>query len=200
MHFANQFRLLAHKPSEKEIRSFISAQRRLPFSYGPEGITRKLPDSGHNIDHNRVRLGSGPEAFLAAKLAVQRWKMFDLGWLHLFWNNTPIETGSAVAILGKHLGLWSLNACRIVYVVEEVDSVERYGFAYGTLPGHAVRGEERFTVEWDRISNAVYYDILAVSRPGLLAKVSYPYSRRLQRRFANDSKNAMVRAVREVST
>jgi uncharacterized protein (UPF0548 family) len=28
--------------------------------------------------------------------------------------------------------------------------VERFGFAYGTLPCHLVAGEERFQVEWDK--------------------------------------------------
>ena len=38
------------------------------------------------------------------------------------------------------LGLWWLNACRIVYVVDEAGPVTRFGFAYGTLPGHAGSG------------------------------------------------------------
>jgi uncharacterized protein (UPF0548 family) len=51
-----------------------------------------------------------------------------------------------VGVLGRHFGVWSLNACRIAYVIEEVPSLRRYGFAFGTLPGHVERGEERFTV------------------------------------------------------
>jgi hypothetical protein len=27
--------------------------------------------------------------------------------------------GTVIGVLGRHFGLWSLNACRIVYVIEE---------------------------------------------------------------------------------
>jgi uncharacterized protein (UPF0548 family) len=73
---------------------------------------------------------------------------------------------------------------------------QRFGFAYGTLPGHAESGEERFTVEWHEADGAVWYDILAFSRPRrLLARLGYPLARRLQKRFARDSAAAMRRAV-----
>jgi uncharacterized protein (UPF0548 family) len=74
-------------------------------------------------------------------------------------------------------------------------------FAYGTLPGHAESGEERFLVEWDRTTDAVHYDILAFSRPRHpLARLGYPLTRRVQRRFARDSATAMRRAVAGVPT
>jgi len=186
---------LLHQPSEEEIAAFISRQRDEPFSYSPTGITRHPPAAGYNVDHNRAQLGAGPLSFKAAINSIRRWQMFNLGWVRLHSNHTPIEEGSTVAVIVNHLGFWSINACRIVYVVEESGAQERYGFAYGTLTGHAERGEERFTVEWDRRNDSVWYDILAVSKPGPLARLGYPYARRLQRRFANDSKRAMIRAV-----
>jgi uncharacterized protein (UPF0548 family) len=95
-------------------------------------------------------------------------------------------------------GLWWLNACQIVYIVDEDGPVKRFGFAYGTLPEHAESGEERFTVEWHEQDDAVWYDILAFSRPQqFLARLGYPFARRLQKRFARDSASAMLRAVDE---
>lgn len=42
---------------------------------------------------------------------------------------------------------------------------------------HAESGEERFTVEWNRNDDIVWYDILAFSRPRqMLAKLGYPLS------------------------
>jgi len=80
--------------------------------------------------------------------------------------------------------------------VDEEGPVKRYGFAYDTLPEHPESGEERFTVEW-RGDDAVWYDILAFSRPQqFLARLGYPLSRRLQKRFDRDSAAAMLRAVR----
>jgi uncharacterized protein (UPF0548 family) len=103
-----------------------------------------------------------------------------------------------VAVVARLFGLWWLNACRIVYVVDEQGPVQRFGFAYGTLPGHAESGEERFTVEWREAAGAVWYDIQAFSRPRqVLARLGYPLARRLQRRFARGSAAAMRRAVVE---
>ena len=77
-----------------------------------------------------------------------------------------------------------------------VEEPARRGFAYGTLPGHAESGEERFLVEWDRSDNAVWYDIVAFSRPKHpLARLGYPLTRRTQKRFARDSVAAMRRAI-----
>ncbi len=183
---------LLRQPSDQQINKFISAQQHTGFSYRPLGLTRDSLPAGYNVDHNRVELGSGSECFRAAVRAVQQWKMFDFGWVQLRSEQTPIETGVAVAIIVRHLGFWSMNACRIVYVIDEP---ERYGFAYGTLTEHAERGEERFMIEWNREDDTVWYDLFAVSKPGPMATLGYPLARQLQKRFARDSKNAMKRAV-----
>lgn len=188
---------LMRKPHEQEINAFIAAQQDKPFSYNPTGITLDPPATGYDIDHNRVELGSGHRAFKQSIAAIRKWKMFDIGWVHLYRSDTPVETGSTVAVVVNHLGFWSMNACRIVYVVEETNGKERYGFAYGTLGEHAERGEERFTVEWNKEDGSVWYDILAISKPGVIARLSYPYTRRLQKRFATDSKRAMMKALAE---
>jgi uncharacterized protein (UPF0548 family) len=74
--------------------------------------------------------------------------------------------------------------------------VKRYGFAYGTLEEHMERGEERFSVEWNRVDDSVWYDLYAFSKPRhRLAQIGYPLSRILQKRFARQSKLAMVEAV-----
>lgn len=92
-----------------------------------------------------------------------------------------------------------MNACRIVYVVDERAERVRFGFGYGTLRGHAERGEESFIVEWDQRDDSVWYEIFAVSRPGPLARLGYFYARKLQRRFAQDSKAALQRAIHQLS-
>jgi uncharacterized protein (UPF0548 family) len=121
--------------------------------------------------------------------------MFNMPWLRLYWPTAAIQVGTDVAILVRHFEFYSLSACRIVYVIDRDGPVARYGFAYGTLEEHAERGEERFTVEWNRAEDQVWYDILAFSRPeSTLAKLGYPLSRMLQRRFAADSKAAMLEA------
>lgn len=124
--------------------------------------------------------------------------MFAMPWMTLYWPDTPIEVGATVALSAHHAGLWSLNACRIVYLIEESGEPQRFGFTYGTLPQHGERGEERFSVEFHHADGSVWYDLFAFSRPRMLARVAYPYARMLQMRFARDSMSAMKEAVSSV--
>jgi uncharacterized protein (UPF0548 family) len=192
---ARLFRLSA--PSEDEVGYFISQQQHSAFSYSEVGASASGVPSGYNVDHNRIQLGSGEVTWRRAVEAIQGWQMFNMPWVRLYWPTAPIHSGTDVAVLVRHFGFYSLNACRVVYVVSEDGPVVRYGFAYGTLKEHAERGEERFTVEWNRSDDddKVCYDILAFSRPHkALAKLGYPLSRMLQSRFAQASKAAMLAA------
>jgi len=90
------------------------------------------------------------------------------------------------------MGLWWLNSCRIVYVI---DIQDKFGFAYGTLPGHAECGEELFMVE-KMPDGTVRYVLKAFSRPRVwLARLGYPIARAYQRKFVRDSKASMVKFV-----
>jgi uncharacterized protein (UPF0548 family) len=187
---------LLHRPSKAEIDEFLNARKADTFSYPEVGAMLGSPPTGYNIDHNRAILGQGADVFELAKKAVREWKMFDVPGLELFYSDTPIERGRDVAPLAHHLGFYSLNSCRIAYVIDEANT---FGFAYGTLTEHVEIGEERFKVELDPESGEVWYDILAFSRPGhLLVKLGYPYSRYKQKQFAVGSKAAMLRAVGQV--
>jgi uncharacterized protein (UPF0548 family) len=190
---------LLHEPSPAAIETFLRDQRGRAFSYREVGASRERAPGGYTVDHNRIRLGTGEQSFAKAVAAVRAWRMFELGWCRVYPQHAPIEVGTIVAVVIKHFGFWSLNACRIVYLLEESGAVEKYGFAYGTLHEHGERGEERFSVEWDRESGAVSYDLYAFSRPQhLLARLGYPLGRRLQKQFIRESKLSMARAVGDV--
>jgi uncharacterized protein (UPF0548 family) len=78
-------------------------------------------------------------------------------------------------------------------LINENEPVQRFGFAYGTLPDHVERGEERFIVEWLLKDDSVWYDILAFSQPRHpLVRFSSPLARVLQNRFVRDSKRRML--------
>jgi len=180
------------KPDERAIARFLDSQRAVPFSYPETGATAHLPVPGYDVDHHRVQLGDGRVILERGIAAVRGWTMFDLGWVELHRRDTPIEVGATVAVLASCVAMWSLNAARIVYVVEEE---RRFGFAYGTLEDHVEQGEERFLVEMFP-DGSVWYDILALSRPRhWAARIGYPLTRSLQRRFARGSMEAMARAV-----
>ncbi len=184
--------------------AFVAAQRGAALSYAEVGATRGPAPPGYAVDHNRERLGAGPDAFARAAAALRAWRMTDLGWSSVQPPDAPVAPGTDVAVLVRHYGFWSLNACRVVYTLdgepEGPGGVRRVGFAYGTLPDHGAVGEERFAVEWRRADDSVWYDLLAYSRPGhVLARLGRPLARRLQRRFAAGSKRAMAAAVAGVA-
>lgn len=187
---------LLTKPDRIDIDNFIADARETDFTYRNPGETRNdssRPD-GFTIDHNSIPIGHGEKDFEKAKEAIREWKMFDLSWVELCWPETPIEKDRTVAILIRHLGFYSLNAACIVYTIDEPDW---FGFAYGTLESHGESGEERFSVRLDRETGAVTYDLYAYSRPNYLsARLAYPLTRMLQKRFAVDSKAAMLHAIR----
>lgn len=183
------------RPTPAAIRRFLADQARLDFTYADVGAISGIPPTGFNVDHTRQKLGRGERTFLAATSALQKWEQFRLPWLEAGPADTPINPGEVVAILARIGVLWSLNACRIVSVIDESGPIDRFGFAYGTLPGHAEMGEERFLIEWDHADDSVWYDILAFSRPRHpLARLGYPFARLLQKRFARESAAAMGRA------
>jgi len=184
-------------PSDDEIKSFLERQQRATFSYKAVGLSKNgSSPKNYRRDHNRIQLGSGQETWNNARQAVRGWKMFDMPCAQLCWPSAEIREGTTVAILIRHFGFCSLNASRIVYVIDEP---HRFGFAYGTLTEHAESGEERFLVEWNESDDSVWYDLLAFSRPNaLLARIAQPLARRLQHRFVRDSLKAMKGATRRV--
>jgi uncharacterized protein (UPF0548 family) len=187
------------KPSPARLRRILVAQSALSVTYAEVGATAGLPPGtdplgrSYNVDHTRVELGAGTSTFDLATTALRRWQQFDLGWLGAFPTNTPIAVGKTVLVIARAGGLWWTNAARIVYVVdEETDAARRFGFAYGTLPGHVESGEERFLVEWDRATSRVYFDIVAFSRPRhLLVRLNRGQARAMQKRFAKEAGEAM---------
>ena len=186
----------ASEPSDEVVRQFLASQSKEPFTYSDVGASAQTPPSGFFVDHNRLELGHGLDVYERAVNGLRRWRQFDLGWVRVANDDAPIEIGSVVAIKARTFGAWSLNACRIVYLIDEDGPTKRFGFGYGTLPDHIERGEERFTIEWHREEDSVWYDILAFSQPNHpVVWLGLPFARIFQKRFARESKQRMVREV-----
>jgi len=172
------------EPSEQDAVDFVNGQRDLPFTYDEVGATNTNPPSDYNVDHNRIQIGTGEAVYKKGVEALKNWRQFDLGWVTVVPRGVRIEVGATVAVNARAFGTWSLNASRVVYTIDEE---RRFGFAYGTLPDHVERGEERFLIEW-QLDDSVWYDIFAFSRPQHpLVRLSKPLARRLQKQFARDS-------------
>ena len=188
---------LLSEPTDSRIRSILASQRAKDFSYKEVGATRRELPPGYEVLQGRIELGNGSAVFDRAVQALRQWKMFDVPGIRLCWPDAPIQTGETVAVAIKHFGFWSLNCCKIVYMIDEDGPTRRFAFAYGTLPEHAEKREERFRVEWHRPSDLVSYDILSFSRSSTAAvELAYPAARWLQKRFLRRSLVAMADVLR----
>ena len=174
------------------------------FSHAEVGATARpatliaLADR-YTFDHSRFPLGRGREVFERARAALFAWRHFEIPWLELHGGESPVppvHPGQVVATLTRVFGLWFLNPCRVVDRIDPPGETNEVSFAYGTLPGHVARGEERFSVRRDPTRDDVVFEILAFSQPAIpLARIGRPFMRRVQRRFAADAAAALQRAI-----
>jgi uncharacterized protein (UPF0548 family) len=166
---------------------FDSARDEL-FTYDAVGATESgasaMPAGYHELRRTTV-IGRGREAFGAAGEALMSWQMHrDIG-LHVTASGPRAEPGAVAAMrMGpRRLGIGF--RCRVVYSVAED---RRVGFAYGTLSGHPVSGEEAFIVE-QLPNDDVVLKVIAFSRPARwFTRFGGPLSRAAQvvmlRRYA----------------
>lgn len=136
----------------------LAQLRDLPLTYTEVGATAGALPTGYRHVRASRRIGSGRDRFEQAAGAVMRYGMLRGAGLRVNATTETAEVGSDV--LGR-LGPFGAP-CRVVYVIAEPD---RRGFAYGSLPGHAVSGEEMFGVRYDPGDDGVYSEVVAFSRP-----------------------------------
>lgn len=129
-----------------------------PMTYTEQGATAADMPAGYRHVRAAKRIGYGRLRFEQAADAVLRYGMLRGAGLRVDATTDVARVGTDV--LGR-LGPF-VAPCRVVYVLDEPD---RRGFAYGSLPGHAVRGEELFAVRYDPSDGAVYAEVAAFSRP-----------------------------------
>ena len=185
------------EPATNRVMAFLAAQDGAAWSYAEVGASRHNAERprGYDLDHNRVQLGEGEAAYAAACAALRQWRMFPRPWTRISPTDAPIRIAQTVAMQAHALGLWWMNAARIVYTIDEHGPVRRFGFAYGTLLAHVEQGEERFSVEL-REDGSVWYDLRAFSRPRYWpVRMGKRIARRLQARFVRESQATMRAAV-----
>lgn len=117
---------------------------------------------GFHHDHYESVLGHGSDAFERAVTGLRTWEAHRVPGVRVFPREQVIQAGVTVVVtLGTPL-LALAAPCRIVRVI---DGRTRWGFAYGTLPGHPEEGEEAFVVSISP-DEIVRFEIVAFSRPG----------------------------------
>ncbi|MGW8888567.1 DUF1990 family protein [Streptomyces sp. NPDC055749] len=122
------------------------------LTYAPAGATcpgegRWVTEvAGHRRYERTVVIGHGDRDWRAASEAVLRWGVKRRSGFRV----TPLGgAGERVAEGGEYritAGWGPFVVHEPVLVVAVVDTPDRCGFAYGTLPGHPVSGEEAFVV------------------------------------------------------
>lgn len=130
----------------------------LPLTYPQVGATATGTPDGYTSVRASRRIGTGRARFDEAAGKVMRYGMLRGAGLRVDASTEVAEVGTEV--LGR-LGPF-MAPCRVVYVLDEPN---RRGFAYGSLPGHAVTGEEMFAVRYDPSDGGVYSEVAAFSRP-----------------------------------
>jgi uncharacterized protein (UPF0548 family) len=187
---------LLRRPSPAAIDRFLRESQDAPLSYAPIGLVKDPPGHGR-FDEQVVAIGHGIDDFRRARAALMAWRQFETGWTDLHPRQASIDAGTVVAVVIRHLGIWSINGGRVLYHADASGSERHFGYAYGTLTNHAEHGEELFEVFVDPPSGSVMYRIRAVSWPqAALARLGSPMARLLQARFRRHSAAAMARATR----
>lgn len=206
--------LSLRRPSDKRVEAVNAAPLRHNYPASLVGVTRDVeaaPPPGWSSDAARVRLGTGRADYEAACAALRGWAFFRLGWACVSPSQPPLLPGSRLCVLARTLFVWSLNPLAVVYADEAPRSRRAGGgspraqgarsvraslaFAHGTLEGHQLAGEERFSVEL-HADGGVWFAVAALSRPASpLATLLQPLVRAQQRRFRQDACSAMARTV-----
>lgn len=159
------------------------------------GPARPLP-RGFVHDRSVSFLGSGEREFAEACKVFDSWLHFDLGWVRVLNPQAPLAVGQLIGIEAHTLGLWSVNFS-IITEVRRTSSI--FGFLYTTTSVHVEEGQERFVLEMNN-DGSVFYVIEAVSRPrATLAKIGYPVTRIMQRRFSGHSHDRMWMALTQAA-
>ena len=159
---------------------------------------RESEKKKYAIDETKILVGTkGDIDYEKAKRALKSWRQFQLGWTEVD-ANTEVRKGNGVCVLIHPLPrVWVQNPLEISYVIEEEKKRKKtFSFAHTTLHGHLLAGEEKFTVEKEE-DERVYFKVETFSKADhILAKVTYPAVRALQKIFGAHAGLEMKKAVR----
>jgi len=190
------------RPKNTRVRDLLDSLQTADFTYDAIGCLRRETPQGFNRDRLTVALGRGKAVWENARAVVRAWGVFPEEMVSVVRLTDDVAVGNVLAIVCRAAGLWTVNPTRILSVIDHTSgSHNRYGFAFGTLPGHIALGEESFTIDWDEATDEVTYTIESVSRPRHpLLWLAYPYARLVQARFRRLSGRQLRRRVQQASS
>lgn len=168
-----------------------------PLNYPGVGATANSPGQwpgGFRALRVSSRVGCGDADFAVAAHALMAWRLHRAAGVR-FGTDALRAAPEVEVTVGLGVGGLLVHApCRVVWTVEQE---RRTGWAYGTLPGHPVRGEEAFVVVQDE-DGTVRLEVLAFSRPAVWFTVAMgPLLPVFQRWYARRCGRVLRRLVRE---
>lgn len=188
---------------------FCSAPYNFPFVgltqhdlQSSTATTDRLRD--YDINFSRIYLGQGRNTFQRAQSLLFNWNHFNFNWA--FTNTPAIKPENTVLVIAQSVLLWTINPLRITFIErnqrpsnkkERENGVHRHStFAHTTVQGHQIAGEERFSIEWRKVDDSVWYSVYTISKPAtLIAYLAQPVLRYYQRKFVKESQRKMAHDV-----
>jgi uncharacterized protein (UPF0548 family) len=157
------------------------SERVRSLTYADAGGTRPdltswSPPSGYRSFGRTVEVGRGPVDWNQASTALLSWGVktrsgFRVERADGADPSGPVTAGADYWLVASFGPLRVREPARVVAVVDEPD---RCGFAYGTLDGHPVSGEEAFLLTLTR-DGMVRLTLRSLTRPGRgVWRVAFP--------------------------
>lgn len=165
-------------PGQLELERLLRRAEQAEVTYDFVGATLAATPPRASQRRQWRAMGSAPGTFERAVEALRTWRPQRGIGASIHPVDAPVATGSTLLVV-LHLGPLAIVAP--VRVVAVVDEPARFGFAYGTLPGHPAAGEESFLVERSA-DGGVVATIRVDARPATWpARLAPPVVRRVQR-------------------
>lgn len=140
------------------------------LTYGPAGVTRPedpvwAAPAGRRAYERSVPVGRGDDSWVRARAALLSWGVKTRSGFAVepaAGSDPGVREGADYWLVAAVGPLRIREPARVVAVVDRPD---RCGFAYGTLQGHPVSGEEAFVLHRDD-AGVVRLTLRSVTAPG----------------------------------
>jgi uncharacterized protein (UPF0548 family) len=150
-------------------------------STAPAEVEWASPPTGWRRYEKTVQVGSGAEEWVEAAASVLTWGVKTRSGFRVEGADSAsrrVREGDRYWLIAR---LGPFRVREPVLVVAVVDEPDRCGFAYGTLEGHPVSGEEAFIVHRDS-DERVWLTLRSITRAGSgVWRVAFPAVQVVQR-------------------
>lgn len=163
------------RPSTSDLDAFVASAAAEGLTYDHVGSTL---EAGAGRHERSIALGASPGTFERGAAGLRAWACHRGIGATIHPPAAPLVEGTTLVVVLPVGPARLLVPNRIVAVVDEPD---RFGFAYGTLPGHPEAGEEGFWIE--RVASGDVRLTIRVEATGAwrLARLGKPAVLALQR-------------------